>query len=221
MKTHKRTDGKKSFWTELLMWALASTLSSTLVVGGVYLTSSMLEWGMTLRTFALLGAALLSLTWGSWASLIWTENRALRVVMEALTIVPGILILAMGLLGLYIGWGSWYLWAGLLVPSAGTIAAALLLSNDTVMRMKTTPGSLKYLLGFTLFPAATALSAAAIAYLWWGFVTRPVESDWRSLLNVASFMVSVLSIALVTTVIPAMVSRTCRQLAASWRNRSL
>ncbi|MFU8807374.1 MAG: hypothetical protein ACNA8W_26430 [Bradymonadaceae bacterium] len=53
-----------------------------------------------------------------------------------------------------------------------------------------------------------------MGYLWISYVTRPVSADWRSLFNVASFMVSVLSIALITTVIPALASRLCCEVSA-------
>jgi hypothetical protein len=205
-----------SIWTECLLWGLSSTLLVGLVSFATYFAGGVLQWGMALTLMSAMIAGVLAVTWGSWGALIWAQRRAVRAGIESVTVIPGILILALGFVGLYLGVGKAYLWLSLILPSAGTVAVALLLSRQSnqIARAHRTAGPWRHILAWTLFPVLTMAIAGALGYLWFAYVTRPVNADWRSLFNMASFMVSVLGLALITTVIPAMTSRLCIELAA-------
>lgn len=184
---------------------------------GTYFLGAFFEWGMAMTVVSAMIAAVMTLTWGSWGSLIWARRRAVRAGIESVTIVPGVLILALGFVGLYLGVGKSYLWLSLIVPSAGTVAVALLLarqSNQLARQQSEGFGRWRHVLAWTLYPAIAFGAAGLVGYLWFSYVTRPVSADWRSLFNLASFMVSVLAMALVTTVIPAMASRLCCEISA-------
>lgn len=204
---------------ELLLWVLASILSCCAAVGGAYAAATLGGWSLSLEGFAVFAAALLSLTWGSWASLVWTENRAVRFAIKAVTLVPGLLLLGGGILGYYLIPGRWFVWTGLFLMSASTLTAAITLSSDRLMRMKNTPGSTKYLFGFFVFPVLTTLAAAGVAYLAITFITQDFSSfcrpsSWRSLFKLSTFMLTSMSTVLITTLLPAAISRACRQIAA-------
>lgn len=219
MKNTQPDHTKNSLGNELLLWGLASVLSCCAAVGGAYAASTLGGWRLSLEGFAVAAALILSLTWGSWASLVWTENRAVRVAMKFATLIPSLLMLAAGIIGFYAIPGRWFIWAGLFLMSAATLTAAITLSSDRIMRMKYTPGSTKYLFGFFVFPVLTTIAAIAVAYLAISFITQDFASfcrpsSWRSLFRLSTFMISMMSTVLITTFLPAAISRSCRNLAA-------
>ncbi|MFU8804547.1 MAG: hypothetical protein ACNA8W_12110 [Bradymonadaceae bacterium] len=212
---------KSSIWAECLLWTLSSTVLVILAAAGTYIAGSIFQWGIAVTVVGAMCAGLFALTWGSWGSLIWSRRRAVRAGIESVTIVPGLLILALGFVGLYVGVGKMYLWLSLIVPSAGTVAVALLLARQSNRLTVGTGISTRWrhILAWTLFPLITLGAAGLVGYLWLSYVTRPVSADWRSLFNMASFMVSVLAMALITTVIPAMVSRLCCEISTRLESR--
>lgn len=219
MKNTQPDHTKNSLGNELLLWGLASVLSCCAAVGGAYAASTLGGWRLSLEGFAVAAALILSLTWGSWASLVWTENRAVRLAMKCVTLIPSLLLLGAGVVGFYMVPGRWFIWAGLFAMSAATLTSAVTLSSDRIMRMRYAPGSTKYLFGFFVFPVLTTIAAAGVAYLAINFVTadfisycRP--SSWRSLFRLSTFMVTMMSTVLITTFLPAAISRGCRNIAA-------
>ncbi len=219
MKNTQPDHTKNSLGNELLLWGLASVLSCCAAVGGAYAASALGGWRLSLESFAVFAAVILSLTWGTWASLVWTDNRAVRLAMKCVTLTPSLLMLAAGVVGFYVIPGRWFVWSGLFVMSAATLTAAITLSSDRIMRMKYSPGSTKYLFGFFVFPLITTLAAAGVAYVAVNFVTQDFDSlwhpsSWRSLFKLSTFMITMMSTVLITTFLPAAISRSCRNFAA-------
>lgn len=204
----------KNFVSESALWALANALG----VGVPTLSAHVVCYhvlGMPVYKSGLIMAmaALLTLTWGSWSGLVWAKNRMLRAAMQMMTILPGLLLLVLSGAGFYVGRGGLLIWLGLSAVGLGTVAASFMLARNIGATPASASGS-KYALGLGVFPFLATLGGGGILYLWQLFVSGPVYDDWRMIFGLAFFFTSTLSIVLVSTIVPALVTVLCRQLAA-------
>lgn len=200
-----------TFVGELALWIVANTLCVVVPTAAVFFAGThLLGWGPGHLSFYLTATALVTLTWGSWGALIWTRNPALRTSMRLTTLLPGVLVFALGLFGLYVGVGAWYIWGGLIASSLGMVA-----SSAGLNRVFATGGnprrSLSLGLGLGVYPLATTTFGMAAGALWYIYVTNPHSGDWRSLISIATLLITVMAIALISTVIPAAVSAIFRR----------
>lgn len=201
------------FVTEILLWNAANVLCILLPTSAVYFVGRhMLEWGPGFLSFYLTTTVLATLTWGSWAALVWTRSRALRGGMQAMTLLPGVLTMLAGCAGLWVGFGAWWLWAGIIGAGAGTIATAVALVRF-FRPLNREPSGSSYLFGFGVYPFVTTALALGVGALWYGFVTGSTFEDWRGLISIATLYVSVLASVLVSTVIPALTSSSLRKVS--------
>ena len=201
------------FVFELFLWNVANILCVALPTAATYfIGTAILGWGPAYLSFYLTSALLVTLTWGSWAGRVWTRNRAIRAGMLATTLIPGAITMAIGGIGLWVGFGAWYLWAGIIGAGVGTIAAAIGLARyfrpDNVE-----PRVTQYLLGLFVYPVVTTAAAFAVASLWYNYVTNPASGDWRDIVSIATVYVTVLASVLISTVIPAALSSGLRKLS--------
>lgn len=204
------------FVSELLLWNAANVLCIALPTGAVFLVGkNILGWGPGFLSFYVTAAILATLTWGSWSALVWTKNRVLRSGMRAATLIPGLLTMVGGFAGLWVGFGAWYLWAGIIGAGLGTIATAGALAKF-FRPVNRTPGASSYLFGFGVYPLITTAAALGVAALWYNFVTSSMLEDWRGLISVATLYVTVLASVLVSTVIPAITSSTLRKVSGDF-----
>lgn len=199
------------FAGELALWVVANTLCVLVPTAVVFFVgTTILGWGPGYLSFYLPATALLALTWGSWGALIWTHNPALRTSMQLTTLLPGVLVFGLGLFGLYVGVGAWYVWAGLMASSFGMVAASVGL-NRVFGTQGHPPRGLSLGLGLGIYPLATTAFGLGAGSLWYSYVTSPHGGDWRSLISVATLMITIMAIALISTVIPAAVSSIFRR----------
>jgi hypothetical protein len=213
-KTPQPTTPVKSFLTESALWTLSNTLGVAVPVAAIYVGLHVfLGVSMTKVSLAMSAGALLTLTWGSWASLVWAKNRMLRASMQMMTVIPGILLLLLAGLGFYIGRGSILFWLALLSSGAGTVAASFMLARNVgALSVDDSPTGL--LAGFGVFPMLATGAAGGVGYLWYVFVSNPLATDWRSMFSLSFFFVTTLAIVLISTVVPAVTTLVCRRLAA-------
>ena len=210
----QRTTPIKSFLTESALWTLSNALGVGVPVAAVYvILHGLMDAPMTRVSLAMSAAALLTLTWGSWASLVWAKNRMLRASMQMMTVIPGILLLLFAGLGFYVGRGSLLFWLALLTTGVGTIAASFMLARNVSMTAASDSPT-NYLAGFGIFPMLATGAAGGVGYLWYVFVSNPLQTDWRSLFSFSFFFVTTLAIVLISTVVPAVTTVVCRRLAA-------
>lgn len=202
------------FILELFLWNIANVVCIAVPTAVTFfLGKEVLGWGAGYLSFYVTSAVLVTLTWGSWAGLVWTRNRAIRGGMLATTLLPGLLTVAGGAVGLWVGFvGAWYLWAGLIGAGVGMIAAAIGLSRF-FRPVHREPKLSSYVFGFGVYPLATTVLSLGVAALWYNFITNPATGDWRDLMSVATLYVTVLASALISTVIPAMLSSTLRKVS--------
>lgn len=203
--------GISNFVGELALWVVANTLCVVAATTAVFFVGTgLLGWGPGMLSFYLTATALVTLTWGSWGALIWTRNPALRTSMQLTTLLPGVLVFALGLFGLYVGVGAWYVWGGLLASSLGMVAASVGLNRAFATAGRPRRG-IALGIGLGAYPLATTAFGLGAGALWYGYVTNPHSGDWRSLISIATLMVTVMAIALISTVIPAAVSSIFRR----------
>jgi hypothetical protein len=211
----QRTTPIKSFLTESALWTLSNALGVGVPVAAIYIGLHVFM-GVSMAKVSLVmsAGALLTLTWGSWSSLVWAKNRMLRATMQMMTVIPGILLLLLAGLGFYVGRGSLLFWVALLLAGAGTMAASFMLARN-VGAMSVDDSSTGLLAGFGIFPLLATGGAGGIGYLWYLFVSNPLATDWRAMFSLSFFFVTTLGIVLISTVVPAVTTVVCRRLAAS------
>jgi hypothetical protein len=210
----QRTTPVKSFLTESALWTLSNALGVGVPVAAIYIFMHVLMGvPMAKVSMAMSAGALLTLTWGSWSSLVWSKNRLLRASMQMMTVIPGVLLLMLAGLGFYVGRGSILFWLALLTTGAGTIAASFMLARNVgAMSVNDSPTS--FLAGFGIFPVLATGGAGGVGYLWYLFVSNPLATDWRAMFSFSFFFVTTLGIVLISTVVPAVTTLVCRRLAA-------
>ncbi len=201
------------FLFEIFAWIVANVLCVVVATGAVaFLGKEFLGWGPARLSFYVTAMALASLTWGSWAALIWTKSRPLRAGMRGSTITPGIITIAIGGFGAYVGVGALPLWIGVMISGLAMIVVSTGLSKT--VGMQASPNRWVGLavggLGFPLLTTAVAVGAGG---MWYNFVNASFQDDFRSLASVATVMVTILAMALISTVIPSIVSSTLQRLS--------
>ena len=213
MHTPRRVAG---FLGEWLLWGVANLICMALPLGALYVVGSqLLGWSpWTMSLYLSLGAALTA-TWGSWATLVFTRSRALRGLQQLVTTTPGLLMLV-GAVALFWAWPArWLVAATLLVAGVGNLALSLLLTGGLFTRNQA-PSRLQYLLGAVAFPVATTGVSGLVATLWYMFMHRGAPAGFKELFSVATLMISIMAFALISTVIPAGMSRLARHASALW-----
>jgi hypothetical protein len=204
------------FTSELGLWLLANLVCMGVPAALVYalgVEGHGMFWGKAQTLSYVVATLLLTSTWGSWGTLIWTRSRPLRAVQQAATMLPGVLTVVAGALLAYTGVGRFMIGLGVLGAGIGMLVSAVLLTGGlfTANRL---PNWRQIVYGLTIYPVATTVFGGGIAAAWRWFVMGNADQSWRSLFTVATLMVTVLAVSLITTIIPAALSRAARELAA-------
>ena len=205
-----------SFVGELGLWGAANVLCVGLALAILYgVGHVMLGWGAFKLSLLMALGAILTATWGSWATLVWTRSRGLRAVQQAMTLVPGVALVALGGAAFYFGLAGWPLALALGGAGVGLGATSVTLAGG-VLTQNVQPSRLQHLLGLTLFPLmATALSGV-VMFIWMSFLPSPIWSGLKGMFTLSAMMTFVMASALISTVIPALCSRACQELAQAW-----
>ncbi len=202
----------KTVASELIAWIFANTLCVVAAVLAVAGIGELAGWSPGLKTFYISAIAVASLTWGSWAALVWTRTRPVRVWMRFSTAIPGAITLAIGGLGAYVGVGALFAWVSIMLAGIGMIVAALILARRFGAEAASDPRR-GLAFGLGLFPPIAVGLSLVTGSLWYQFVNNPMSGDWRGLLSFATVIVSILAMALISTVIPAIASSLCQHLS--------
>lgn len=201
------------FLGESSLWMFANLVCVGLPTLAVYIMGTTFGlWSPWKLTLVMIITAVLTSTWGSWSTLIWTRSRLLRAVQQGITTLPGIITMALGGALLYVGVGKLYLALLVMGGGVGMIGAAVALAGG-VFTKNEVPNRAQYLLGLLVYPLATTLATGTIAALWYTF-TSSSPSGWSSFFSIATLMTSILASALVSTIIPAGMSRVCQEVGA-------
>lgn len=206
----------KTVASELIAWIFANVICVVAAVTAVFVIGEFAGWGQGLKTFYVSAIAVASLTWGSWAALVWTRTRPIRVWMRFSTAIPGAITLAIGGLGAYVGVGALFAWIAIMLAGIGMMAAALILARRFGAQAASDPKR-GLAIGLGLFPPIAVALSLVTGSLWYQFINNPMAGDWRSLLSIATVVVSILAMALISTVIPAVASSFCQHLCQRLR----
>lgn len=204
------------FLSELVLWNISNVLCIALPTFAAYhvMAMSWAEFGVMLSSWQLsvvpAVVVVLTLTWGSWAALVWTRHRVIRLGMRVTTMFPGMLMIAGGALGLWSGFFAWFFWAGLIAAGIATIFLATAMARY-FRPTNRVPQLSSYVLGFTLYPVAATALSMLVGAAWLHFFREAVANDWRDLFSIGMLYVSVIASALVTTLIPALLSSALRR----------
>lgn len=205
-----------SFVSELGLWGLANLLCTAIVSGTIYgVGHELLGWGKIKFTTILVLGLVLTATWGSWATLVWTRNRGLRAVQQAATMIPGLLTMVGGGALLYVGFVAWYVGAFYLLIGLGMSAASVTLAGG-FMTQNNEPNKLQYLLGVALFPLMSTMLAGLVTFALMTFLPTPLSVKFKDFFTLGTLMTFVMGSTLISTVIPALCSRACQELSVAW-----
>jgi hypothetical protein len=198
----------KQLLGESALWVGANALTTgvAILVAGALSPAACGGGPMCMSLFLL--AAICSISWGSWISLTFAQSRGLRIGMKAVTLVPGLLLLGFGALGVYTRLGSMFFWIALVLSAVGTLATAVLLWREHP-REAASLSTTRLANGFLVYPFLTVLASTAVVSLWWWYLSQPMEADWRNLFQISTVLITVLAIELCTTVVPAGISLLC------------
>jgi len=198
----------------MTLWTLANVISVSVAALLTYLTcKNILGWSAPKTASALSFSLLISLTWGTWASLVWTKTKALRRIQEVVILIPGVALILVGGFGFYVGIGTRLLWMVWILAGAGVISIPLILLKLNHNKIGIHTFSLP--LGLLVYPLLTAIASMFVWGLWYGYIMNRLPVDWRSLISIATVFVSVISVALTTTIIPSLISTSLRRLSIS------
>ena len=198
----------KQLLGESALWIGANALTTGVAILVAGALSPAACGGSTLCFSLFLFAAVCSISWGSWISLSFAKSRGLRWGMKAVTLVPGLLLLGFGALGVYTRLGSMFFWFALVLSAVGTLATAVLLWREHP-REAASLSTTRLANGFLVYPFLTVLGSSAVLSAWWWYLSQPMQADWRNLFQISTVLITVLAIELCTTVIPAGVSMLC------------
>lgn len=208
------TRSMKSFLRESALWTVANALGVLVPTTAVYVLLHIVLGVPMFRVSAAISAtALLTLTWGSWSGLVWAQNRLLRASMQMMTVLPGLLLVGLAGVGIYVGQGAMIIWLGLAMTGLGTIAASFMLARN-IGATAVSMSPRRFLSGLGVFPIFATTGSGFVYFLWYSFLSNPFQSDWRAIFSLSFFFITTLSIVLVSTIIPALSTLLCRRLAA-------
>lgn len=208
------------FIAEAALWTLANVLCMALPVFGIYvLGSTVLGFGPGRLALYMWITLMLTSTWGSWATLIWTQTPGLRVLQQITTFIPGVALMSLGSVLVYMGLGKWFVGASFVASGVGLVVLATMMAGGPFSK-NTAPSMLQVLVGMTLYPIAATVAGGVVGALWYGFITNPLgPGGSKTLLTLSTLSVTVMAAALISTVVPSVFSRGCHDVSSRWGAR--
>ncbi|MGM0557137.1 MAG: hypothetical protein ACQEVA_12210 [Myxococcota bacterium] len=210
-----KRDKIKGILAESGLWVLSNALCVAFPVSAVYLILHVLLGMSLVKVTALMTVvAIVTATWGSWSSQIWTRSRGLRASMRVVTMLPGALLLGIAGIGIYSNFSGLLIWLGVGATGIVTVALAWMLSAE-VFATKANETFVSRATGVLLFPLGTTAMSGVVGYLWYNFFTTRADFfDLGWLFNFGTYAVTTLAFVLVSTVVPAGMSLLSRRLIA-------
>lgn len=205
----------KEIFVESGLWVLSNALCVAFPVSAVYLILYVVLGMSLVKVTALMTVvAILTATWGSWSSQIWTRNRGLRTGMRLATSLPGVALIGLGGVGLYVNISSALIWIALVATGVVTIALSWMLSSQ-IAQTRANQTYVSRATGILLFPLGATAMSSVVGYLWFNFFRSSADLfDLSWLFNLGTYAVTTLAFVLISTVIPAAMSLVSRRLIA-------
>lgn len=203
---------------ELALWALASLFMTAMAVMAAGSVKFLVGWDETRWVAGSLAVGALSLTWGSWAALLWTRNRVLKTLMVAVGVIPGIAMLIAG------GWALLTLpenpllwkWGPAVVAAHGIGALALTIYVYTRglvgRRVGVEIRSRRLAMGWTLFPMVVVAGSIGVIAAMIAFLPDVACGGDTLVESLARWTVVSQAVVLLTTGLPATAAYLCHRL---------
>ncbi len=204
---------------ESALWILATLFMTAMALVAVGSVKLLLGWEQSQWLVMSAIAAVLSLTWGSWAALLWTHSRVLKTLMVAVTVVPGMAMLIAG------GWvflnmpenpvfWKWG-WAIVAAHGAGALAFALFVCIRGLVGCRATGRvrNRRLAMGWTLFPMLVVAGSVAVIVAEFFLLPEFVAGGETTMASVARWTLACQGVVLLTTALPAGTAHLCHRLA--------
>lgn len=203
---------------ELALWVLAGVFMSAMALMAVGTARYVLGWDDNQWIVASVAVGTLSLTWGSWASLLWTRSRVLKTLMVAVVVIPGIAMLLVGGWALFnVPENRWiWKWGWLIVAlhGAGALAFSLYVCSRGLIGAEFVPElrGRRLAMGWTLFPMIVVGGSLAIVAAFFAWMPDVVAGGDGVAEVVARWTLPSQAVVLLTTVLPAGAAYLCHRL---------
>ncbi len=214
----EREPKKPSFVGEMALWLLAGIFLSLLSLAAT--SSGKLLFGWTeaqwIITSAIVGA--LSLTWGSWAALLWTRSRTLKTLMLTMALLPGLLMVAGGLWAfLALPENRWiWRWGWLIIAGhgLGAVAITLMVAGRRVLAgsgpLTIRPRQLA--VGWTVYPLLVVAASVAVLVVAIALMPDLWQCGTSFAETLARWTVPAQAMVLLSTAVPAAALKLCERL---------
>lgn len=200
---------------DILTWIIANVICVVVPTVFVHtLGTSVLGWGPVVTSALVSAVFVITLTWGSWAALVWTKTPLIRGLQRFMATLPGISIVAIGVGGFMVGHGAWYFWTAFLGAGLGSVLCTLGLIRYSPAPANVPRRSIG--LGLTLFPFLSTGVSLGVWAIWYSFVMN--GGGWKAGPIIAAIMMSIMAFALTATVIPALASTGVRRVSTRLKN---
>lgn len=212
---------KPSFVGEMALWLLAGIFLSLLSLAATSSGKLLFGWSEAewIATSVIAGA--LSLTWGSWAALLWTRRRTLKTLMLTLILIPGLLMVAGGLWAfIALPENRWiWRWGWLIIAAHGVGAVAIalmvagrkLVADAEALEMR----SRQLAVGWTLYPIVVVAASLAVLVVAMALMPDVFEGGMTLAETLARWTVPAQAMVLLSTAVPAGAHKLCDRLVGT------
>lgn len=216
--TDQKLTSTPSALGEWALWTLATLFMSALALLAVGTAKYLLGWTNPQWALVSVVAGLLSLTWGSWAAMLWTHSKVLKTLMVAVATVPGLVMLVAG------GWvfvnmpdnpvfWKWG-WAVVAAHGAGALAFSLFICLRGLVgcQFNSTGRNRRLAVGWTLYPLVVVVGTVGIIVVEFTLLPQFVADADSTMASLARWTIACQGLALLTTVLPAGTAYLCHRL---------
>lgn len=210
--------------SEAALWSLANIFLMCLAIAALSVAKTIFGWSSAQWIFSSLAVSILSATWGSWAALTWTHHRVLRALMVVVTLLPGLLMVAVGIWAfLTIPDNRWiwkWGWVILIGHGAGATAmAALLGGRGLLQRTCLQVRARRLAIGWTLYPLLISAASVALVVATFNFFPDLITGGDKGLDTLLRWIIPSQALILFTTGLPAGCAQICRALSRAERGK--
>lgn len=205
---------------EWALWILASIFLSGLALMAMGSARYLFDWSDSQWIASSVAVGLFSATWGSWAALIWTRNRALRSLMIGFALLPGVVLVVVGVWAfIYMPENRWvWRWGWLIFAGHGLGAVVMTVLLGGRGLFKKAPlwiRSRRLAIGWTLYPILIVVGSVALVATTFALLPDLVAGSDDTLETLARWIIPSQALVLLTTGLPALSAHICRRLTRS------
>ncbi len=205
---------KPSAIKELALWVLIGLFLSAMALSAVGAAKYVFGWSESQWVAGSVTLTLFSITWGSWAALLWTHSRVLKSLMVVVTALPGALMAIFGVWAFFnMPENPWVWRAGWLVVAGhgvGALAVVVLMAGRRMVartQIQTRPRRLA--IGWTLYPLLVVVGGVTVLAVSFALLPDLFCGEATTMASVARWVVPSQAIVLGTTVMPAAAVQIC------------